>query len=139
MLGLSDFDIAAAAVFATRLEQSGRLVSASAVVTLVAARAVRAAKWADAFNEAIGQPFFAVGAVQLSCAVAIKIPVCQVRREEILRHRPVVFGVGLSEQIEADAQAAQRLRVAWMVTVHHRARGDALIRGGHCDRRAVGV
>ena len=139
VLRAADFEVRAAAILAARPDQRRGVVGATAIVALVAARAVVIAERADALDVTVGQPLGAIQAIELLHGVEIDVAVRQMRLEQILGHRPMILGVRLGEEVVADAQALKHGDDARMIAVDDLTRGDAFLFGADGDRRAVRV
>ncbi len=103
VLCLPHFDVGAAADLAAWLAQLGGVQRVAAVIALVAPRPVVAAKGANAFHVAVGQPPLAIQAEGLPHRVAVDVAIPQQCEEHVVRRRPVVLRVRLGEEVEGEA------------------------------------
>src|ERR1019366_6593131 len=120
-----------------RADQVGRIKLVTAVVALVAARAVVAADRAGALDVAVGQGPAGGRRDRAHRRAREDVAVAVEAGEDLLDHRVVIAGRGPGEQVVGDAQAGQVLSDDPVVPVGELARRQALGVGLDLDRGAV--
>ena len=126
-------------VAAVRIDQLNSVHQIAAVIALIAAGAVVTADIASAFHIAIGQEALFAFAVQQGLPLSVQIAAFQQRCENILRYLVMVFGVGVSKEIVADADFPLGFQEAFMIMLKDLQRRRAALVRFHSNGRAMAV
>ncbi len=129
----------AAVELAAGLDQFRGVQGPPAIVTLVTSGVVEAAQGAGALHVPVGQKAVLLLAVQLPHHVLEDVAVLQEPEEHVLRHVAMVQGVGVGEEVEAEAQLCETGQEAAVVAQEQLLGRDALLFGGEGDGSAMGV
>jgi len=124
---------------AAGINQARRVQQGAAVIALVAACIGEAADVTGAFHQAVGQEAVRGLAVKLLLDLLEKIAALQQDHEDVLGYPVVVVGVGMREQVVADADALLCEQEAVMVVLEDCARRQAQPIRLDRDRSAVRV
>src|SRR5690606_23238503 len=100
VLGLADYRLTAAELAAWG-DQLRRVEGAPAVVALVAPCVRVTAVGASALDVAVGQEALVGLAVELGHCLGVDVAPLVEHAEDVLRHRGVVLGVSVGEEVEA--------------------------------------
>ena len=119
------------------VDQLVRIELIAAVVALVAARALRMADRALAFDVAVWQRTAGGRRDRDLLRALVNVAVGQTLAEHLLHHVLMVLCGGAGEQIVAQAEVAQIVRDHAVVAVRKFLRGDALLVGLHQNRRTM--
>ena len=139
VLGFPKLDFILAADLAAGVDEFDGVQGTATVVALVAAGVLIAAMGAGSLDESVGQILLVDEAVGLKLLVFVDVAVIQMVEEQLLHRVPVVLGVGVGEEIEAEAQGLEGFHKAPVVAGHDLLGRDAFLLGAQHDGRAVGV
>ncbi len=126
-------------ILAVRVDQLGRVEQVAAVVALIAARVGIVADVTLALDVAVGQEALFEIAVEQFLLLFVEVAAFEQQQKDVLRDLVVVLGVGVREQVVADADLLLREQEALVIVLEDRARGDAPLVRLDRDRRAVTV
>ena len=129
----------AAAQNAPGFPQFLRVKGTAALVALIPPGPVISAMGTNALYIAVGQETPAAAAIGQQHIVGVDIALFPQRSKNVVNHPPMIFGVGMGEQVKADAQPFPSLQKLGVIAFHHGRRTDALLVGPDGNGRAVGI